>query len=390
MTSTKPATTAKSIDEIKAEIKAKLDQPEAPKVSVTATPATATVKDPILKKEPEAKSPADVVITKPAEVVEPAEIKDGQLILTPKHLELIKTQIAKRATPEEFDLFIMMARRTRLDPLLKQLYFMKYKDNRKSQEAGCRCYGECTCGKAVYSPATYVTSIDGYRIIAHRTNDFAGIDEPIYTRPTPTSLPTHCTVKVYRKSSNRAFSATVKFSEYTTGKQMWASMPETMIAKVAEAHALRKAFPQDLSGIYTNDEMDQADKGTPAQVVAPTAKAIAATPAAPAKMMTNGQWQLIKALAIRKGGETWERKLKGLVSKIFKLDSMRHVNYEQAERIVTLLTKLSDQKPPEPTIDEAVAIFQGGPAKPATQTDLIDDPNYVDVNDIPDDLGENL
>ena len=331
--------------------------------------------------------------------IEPAKIEDGQLILTPKHLELIKTQIAKKATPEEFDLFIMMARRTRLDPLLKQLYFMKYKDNRKSAEAGCHCYGECTCGKAVYSPATYVTSIDGYRIIAHRTNDFAGIDEPEYTRPNPNSLPTHCTVKVWRKSSSRPFSATVKFSEYTTGKQMWASMPETMIAKVAEAHALRKAFPQDLSGIYTTDEMDQADKATPIatdskrQVAAKSSATPAAAPEqAPAKLMTAGQLVMIQAILKRKGHTV--EKLKDFVFRAFKITTLKVMTYAQAEKTIDVLTKLPDpvaepapEFEPGDTVDVAETVFTPDPAP--VQTNFIGGrpEEYVNVDDIPEDLG---
>lgn len=174
------------------------------------------------------------------ETVMPAEIKNGQLILTDKHKQLIKEQIAPDATKEELELFFMMAYRTRLDPLLKQLYFIKYKgkDGRPDK-------------------VSYVTSIDGYRIIAHRTGLFDGVDEPEYKHNNGQLY--SCTVRVYRKGSSHAFAATVKFTEYDTKFNNWRTMPETMIAKVAEAHALRKAFPQDLSGIYTTDEMDQAN-----------------------------------------------------------------------------------------------------------------------------------
>src|SRR5690242_814102 len=132
------------------------------------------------------------------EVVEPAKIVNDQLVLSRKHLSLIKEMMAKDATQPELELFIMMARRTRLDPLMKQLYFIKYG------------------GKV-----SYVTSIDGYRIIAHRTGEFAGIDEPKYTKDASGNA--HCSVTVYKmvQGVRCGFSATVKFSEYDTNANNW-------------------------------------------------------------------------------------------------------------------------------------------------------------------------
>ncbi len=72
-------------------------------------------------------------------------------------------------------------------------------------------------------------------------------------------------VGVIRKDWTKTCFAVAKFAEYAAtdrdGKleRMWATKSCVMIAKCAEALALRKAFPNDLSGIYTSDEMAQAD-----------------------------------------------------------------------------------------------------------------------------------
>jgi len=248
--------------------------------------------------------------TSELEVVKPAEIdKSGQLILTNKHIELIKTQIAKEATQQEFELFLMMAYRTRLDPLMNQLYFIKY-------------------GQGDRQKVSYVTSIDGYRIIAARTGEFAGTDEPKYEYDKK-GFVSHCTVTVYRlvQGIRVGFTAKVKFTEYSTGKNLWTSKPETMIAKVAEAHALRKAFPQDLSGIYTQDEMDQATSTSAGQK-----KPLP---------MTLDQATEIKQLAESK--EYDKDKMADYIRTTYKVEKVKGLNRAQADHLIKELKKLKDK-----------------------------------------------
>lgn len=246
-------------------------------------------------------------------VVEQAAIDpNGQIIFTPKHLQLIKDQIAPNSTKEEFELFIMMARRSRLDPLLKQLYFIKYGN----------------------SAPSYVTSIDSYRIIAHRTGSFAGVDLPEFTYDKQGKI-THCSITVYKlvQGQRFGFSAKVKFSEYTTGKNQWLSKPETMIAKVAEAHAHRKAFPQDLAGIYTTDEMEQAGvtiDGRSGKVVHQPS----------IKRVSQEQVDEIKVL-LEKKGYTMDR-LKEYIQKRFKKTTFADVTYKEAEEVIKKLNSFPD------------------------------------------------
>jgi len=158
-------------------------------------------------------------------------------------VKLIKSQLAPNATDNELKLFLYQAKRTGLDPLTRQIY--------------CIHRG----GKM-----TIQTSIDGFRVIAERSGDYAGQSEPVFVEENNKLI---CAkVSVYRFRNDVRYEASVGvayWSEYVqeyNGKPstMWAKMPHTMLAKVAEALALRKAYPQDLSGLYTGDEMEQSDK----------------------------------------------------------------------------------------------------------------------------------
>ena len=157
-------------------------------------------------------------------------------------VKLIKSTIAKGATDDELQLFLYQAQKTGLDPLARQIHFVK--------RAG---------------QMTIQTAIDGFRAIAARTGQHAGTSDGIFERQPKADRPSKATVIVKKivQGIVSEFSATARWDEYYPGDKqgfMWKKMPYTMLEKCAEAKALRKAFPEDLSGMYTNDEMQQADK----------------------------------------------------------------------------------------------------------------------------------
>ena len=197
-------------------------------------------------------------------------------------IELIKRTIAKDATDDELKLFLYTAQRTGLDPLTRQIHFVKRDSKKKNLDTGVW---------ETVSQMTVQTGIDGYRAIAERSNTLAGIDDAIFDSEDK-EHPAKATVTVHRilNGVRCPFTATARWSEYAqiyekdeyidnrkTGKKitttgpMWKKMPYLMLAKCAEALALRKAFPNDLSGIYTNEEMQQADNQVVATEHVPTA-----------------------------------------------------------------------------------------------------------------------
>ena len=102
-----------------------------------------------------------------------------------------------------------------------------------------------------------VTSIDHARKIGMRSG-VVGSDKPEFELDENGDI-ISCTVTVHRKIEDYIgnYSATVYFSEYTTGRNLWASKPKTMIAKVAEMHALRKACPEEMSQMYIEEDYAQ-------------------------------------------------------------------------------------------------------------------------------------
>lgn len=171
---------------------------------------------------------------------------------------LRQSGIDNQVATEELSAFLHLCQRTRLDPFSRQIYLIGRWDNRQQRK--------------VYTPQT---SIDGYRVIAHRAAAEAGhslgYEDTLWCDASgkwrdvwlPDAPPAAAKVTVIRNGMR--FSAVARYSEYVQTKKggepsgLWGKMPATMTAKCAEALALRMAFPHDLAGVYTAEEMAQAD-----------------------------------------------------------------------------------------------------------------------------------
>lgn len=164
---------------------------------------------------------------------------------------MIRDTYANGASEKEFQVLMEIAKLRKLNPLLKQIHFVKRWNKQ--------------LGREVWSAQV---SIDGLRAIAERTGKYDGQDEPEYEHDKE-GLLTCAKVKVYRKDWTRPAVGVAYWNEYVqTGKddkptKFWADMPHVMLAKVAEALAMRKAFPEDMGGLYTDEEMQQADSDRP-------------------------------------------------------------------------------------------------------------------------------
>lgn len=181
-----------------------------------------------------------------------------------EQLDLIKRTFAAGTSDDEFRLFVQTTQRLGLDVFARQAFCVKRYDSQKRCEV-----------------AQTQVSIDGFRVIAERSGTYEGQTAPqwcgldglwrdVWLDREP---PAAARVGVYRKGHREPMWGIARYASFMQTKReggpnrMWATMPDIMLAKCAEAQALRRAFPQDLSGIYTPDEMGQAENDPEAQPI---------------------------------------------------------------------------------------------------------------------------
>ena len=216
---------------------------------------------------------------------------------------------------------------------------------------------------------TIQTAIDGARLIARRAADrdgstystsgpfWCGTDGKwvdVWLKPTP---PAAAKYVVHYKGGD--FTGVVRYDAYKAVNKkgevigLWGKMADTMLAKCAEALALRKAFPQDLSGLYVSEEMQQADTNQPQatqqepQTVPPQSQ-----PAPQPQLLNQAQIDGIQAgmselgLTAVKAAEGIRYYTKGRTSKLFEM------TVEEGKALARHINERLQQAQEEPPVDE--------------------------------------
>ncbi len=141
----------------------------------------------------------------------------------------IKNTIAKNLSNEEFEIFIQYCKGTKLNPFKREIWAIK---------AGA---------------LQIMTGINGFFTIANAHPMFDGIETDFLFDDKKNVVAAIC--RVYRKDRKYPSTSTAFMNEYQKTTPIWKEKPRHMLLKVAKSIALREAFPQELNGLYSEEEM---------------------------------------------------------------------------------------------------------------------------------------
>nr|DAJ63948.1 MAG TPA: RecT protein [Caudoviricetes sp.] len=175
--------------------------------------------------------------------------------LSDENKRIIRKQFfPPNATDSDMQYCIAVAKSFNLNPILKQIFFVERK---------AKINGEW------HSKIEPLAGRDSFLTLAHRSGKFAGIKSDCFLKDKPVFINEEwqnkkelvAIAQVFKKGHETPFEAEVRYDEYvqrtSDGRitKFWAEKPETMLKKVAESQALRKAF--DISGLYSVDEVGE-------------------------------------------------------------------------------------------------------------------------------------
>ncbi len=270
-----------------------------------------------------------------SEVKQVSIVNPTQSNWTPAQIDLLKNTVCSGATDDEFKIFCYAVQRTGLDPFMKQIHAVKRWNNKSGRE-----------------DMNIQVGIDGYRLIADRTGLYAGNDEAQFDSE---KQPKKATVTVYKIVSGQRcpFTASARWDEYYPGDKqgfMWRKMPCVMLGKVAEALALRKAFPAELSGLYTEDEMAQANSH---ETLKAEPKNIASEEIS---IVLKAEFQKIAALMSEL--KIAKEDLRAEIFREYEIDDPKKLSLDQLKSVVAMLEKESEARKIKAIVTEEVAPWE--------------------------------
>ena len=173
-----------------------------------------------------------------------------------RQVEIMRRTVAAGVSAEEFALFLEVCKHRRLNPMNREIYAIsRYDYNTNSTKM------------------TIQVSIDGLRLLAERSGKYKGqlgpfwCDESgewqeVWLKKAP---PAAAKVGILRSDFSQPIWAIARYDSYVQTKKdgkptaMWEKMSDVLLAKCAESLGFRKAFPGEVAGLYTHEEMSQAD-----------------------------------------------------------------------------------------------------------------------------------